>query len=375
MLQALREPVLALPGIALPIGVSFVVFEKITYVVDVYRGRCRPARDIWQYLTYVLFFPKLLAGPIIKYHDIISQFDAAPASHADDFFAGLARFMRGLVKKALVADALAQGADLVFAQDPARLTTGDCWWGVAFFALQIYFDFSGYSDMAIGIARMFGFHLLENFDRPYTATSITDFWRRWHMSFTSWIREYLYVPLGGNRGGAWRTYLNLILCFLASGIWHGAAWTFVIWGAYNGVFLILDRLFLQCWLDRMPGPVANAATVLIVMAGWVFFRSATPEAALRMLVALAGSGAAPFSDVVVTADLKWLAAAGIATCVMPRLLAGVGEFAGGRAALWHARLNGTLVQTALQSALALLFLAGVGRSIAAPFQPFLYFRF
>ncbi|HEX3181788.1 MAG TPA: MBOAT family O-acyltransferase [Beijerinckiaceae bacterium] len=367
LLQALHKPQLAIPAIALPIGVSFVVFEKITYLVDVYRGLTSPARNFSQYLTYVLFFPKLLAGPIIKYHDIVGQFEQFPESHVDDFFIGLSRFMLGLIKKTLLADTLATGADLVFAQDPAHLTSSDAWWGVLFFTLQIYFDFSGYSDMAIGIARMLGFRLLENFNKPYIATSMTDFWRRWHISLTSWIREYLYFPLGGNRAGAARTYLNLWICFLASGMWHGAAWNFVLWGAYSGLFLILDRLFLLSWLNRMPVWLANFVTVLVVMVGWVLFRSTSLHQALQIFELMLNLASAPLGAVTITNDVKSMAGVGVLICVMQRVFAHRPDF--------QRIFEGPRSQIALQSALTVLFVIGIGKSVAAPFKPFLYFRF
>ncbi|GAC1340162.1 MAG: MBOAT family O-acyltransferase [Beijerinckiaceae bacterium] len=367
LLHVLSAPQIALPAIALPIGVSFVVFEKITYLVDVYRRLAKPARNFSQYLTYVLFFPKLLAGPIIKYHDIIGQFEQFPESHVDDFFVGLARFMLGLVKKTLLADTLSGGADLVFSQDPSHLSSTDAWWGVLFFTLQIYFDFSGYSDMAIGIARMLGFRLLENFNMPYIATSITDFWRRWHISLTSWIREYLYFPLGGNRTSATRTYFNLWICFLASGIWHGAAWNFIFWGAYNGLFLILDRLFLLRWLERGPVWVANLTTLLIVMFGWVFFRSTSLSQAGYFLELMLNVTSAPASSIMITPDVKWVAAIAVLICVMQRIFTSRPDIE---------RLFGSPgFRLAIQSGLTLLFVVGVSKSIAAPFKPFLYFRF
>jgi alginate O-acetyltransferase complex protein AlgI len=367
LLQALAKPPIALPAIALPIGVSFVVFEKITYLVDVYRGLSKPSRDFSQYLTYVLFFPKLLAGPIIKYHDIIGQFEQFPESHADDFFIGFSRFMLGLIKKTLLADTLATGADLVFGQSPANLTSSDAWWGVVFFTLQIYFDFSGYSDMAIGVARMLGFRLLENFNMPYIATSMTDFWQRWHISLTSWIREYLYFPLGGNRAGAGRTYFNLWICFLASGIWHGAAWNFVVWGAYNGLFLILDRLFLLSWLERVPVWLANLITVLVVMIGWVFFRSTSLSQAVHILELMFNVASAPASAIAIAPDVKSVAFVGVVVCVVQRVFAHRPDF--------QRFFDGPRSQVALQAMLALLFIIGIGKSVAAPFKPFLYFRF
>ena len=198
----------------LPIGVSFVVFEKITYLVDTYRGVSRPAASFSDYCLFVLFFPKLLAGPILKYHEMKDQIAAPPAVEWSDFQTGLLRFARGLGRKLFIADPLGTLANQVFAADPAGLGAGFAWLGLASFTLQIYFDFSGYSDMAIGLARLMGFRLKENFDAPYVAQSMTEFWRRWHISLTTWIRDYLYMPLGGNRRGDARTYLNLWICFL-----------------------------------------------------------------------------------------------------------------------------------------------------------------
>lgn len=263
-LSASRFPLLHL---ALPIGVSFVVFEKITYLVDTWRGISRPAASFANYCLFVLFFPKLLAGPILKYHEMKDHIATPPGIAWGDFGQGTLRFARGLGRKLLIADPLGEFANQVFAADPSSLGSGMAWLGLACFTLQIYFDFSGYSDMAIGLARTMGFRLNENFNAPYAARSITDFWRRWHISLTTWIRDYLYLPLGGNRHSDIRTYVNLWICFLASGLWHGASWNFVLWGAYNGLFLTLDRLFLRKALERCGAFVATAVTLLIVMIG------------------------------------------------------------------------------------------------------------
>src|ERR1043166_1023315 len=271
--------------LALPIGVSFVVFEKITYLVDTYRGISRPAAWFTDYCLFVLFFPKLLAGPILKYHEMKDQIASPPAVRWSDFETGFLRFARGLGRKLLIADPLGAFANQIFAADPAGLGAGQAWLGLGCFTLQIYFDFSGYSDMAIGLARMMGFRLRENFNSPYIARSITGFWRRWHISLTTWIRDYLYIPLGGDRRGDARTYLNLWICFLASGLWHGASWNFVLWGAYNGLFLTLDRLFLRDALARCGRLVATGVTLFIVMIGWAIFRSDSPAHLAQFLVA------------------------------------------------------------------------------------------
>ena len=217
--------------VALPVGVSFIVFEKITYLVDIARGRSRPAPGFPTYLLYVFLFPKLLAGPIIKYHELEAQLvsSRAPAGGRPGSRVPAVHAGRGEEDRAS-RHARPPGADQAFSANPALLGCADAWWGVLFFTFQIYIDFSAYSDMAIGLARMFGFRLNENFNHPYISCSITEFWRRWHISLSTWIREYLYIPLGGNRVAPWRRYANLWVCFLASGLWHGAAWTYVALG-------------------------------------------------------------------------------------------------------------------------------------------------
>src|SRR4051794_20852833 len=274
--------------LALPIGVSFVVFEKITYLVDTYRGISRPAAAFTDYCLFVLFFPKLLAGPILKYYEMKDQIASPPAIEWSDFQIGFLRFARGLGRQLLIADPLGAFVNQIFAADPVGLSAGHAWLGLASFTLQIYFDFAGYSDMAIGLARMLGFRLKENFNSPYIAQSMTEFWRRWHISLTTWIRDYLYIPLGGNRRSEVRTYINLWICFLASGLWHGASWNFVLWGAYNGLFLTLERLFLRDALARCGRLIATAVTLFIVMIGWAIFRSESPTHLAPFLKALVG---------------------------------------------------------------------------------------
>jgi alginate O-acetyltransferase complex protein AlgI len=356
------------PLIALPVGVSFVVFEKITYLVDIYRRVSRPARNLFTYLIYVFFFPKLLAGPIIKYHEIEAQLLRLPKANLDDFSAGLLRFMLGVVKKTIIADTLAKGADMVFAAPTGAIGFADAWWGVIFFTFQIYFDFSAYSDMAIGLARMLGFRLFENFNMPYIACSITEFWRRWHISLSTWIREYLYIPLGGNRVSPARRYLNLWLCFLASGLWHGAAWTYVAWGAYNGLFLVLDKLFLLRLLERMPRWAANLLTFVVVMVGWTVFRASSLSQAGAFLAAMVQPGLSPGrAPIFITSEMTTTAAVAAAVCVVPRLPG----FSRLRAWAAGEGRHATLIQTGL----ALLFVVAVGKAVADPFTPFLYFRF
>lgn len=258
--------------LALPIGISFYTFETLTYVVDVYRGVHKPLKNFWDYQLYIILFPKLIAGPIIRYHDFAGQiYDHTSYETSENRLRGLYRFFIGLGKKVLIANAVGYEADIIFAIPHDQLGTGLAWLGALCYTFQIYFDFSGYSDMAIGLGRMMGFRFPENFNNPYTATSITDFWRKWHITLGNWMRNYLYIPLGGNRVSKWRLYFNLWFVFLASGLWHGAAWGFIIWGAYHGIFLVLERLFLAKWLAKL-GKAAFIYTFFVVMVGWVFFR-------------------------------------------------------------------------------------------------------
>lgn len=366
-LRALAESwfQLDLPGIAaiaLPIGISFIVFEKITYLVDLYRGTGVPARNPLDYLTYVFLFPKLLAGPIVKYHDIAPQLATRPR-RLDDLTAGLTRFGLGLAKKVLLADPLGEIVELTFGPDGFRLA----WIGAIAFGLQIFFDFSGYADMAIGLARIAGFRLMENFNRPYLAIGFGDFWRRWHISLSTWIRDYLYIPLGGDRVGPVRLTVNLWICFLASGLWHGAAWSFVAWGAYHGLFLTLDRLFLKRWLGRLPRALAIGLTFLAVTIGWVPFRADSLAAAVHYLHVMASPGQGPTRVTLITPDLRFVMAAGLVLCFLP------GFARVDRAARWVD--DRPLARACAQSLLLALFLVTLGKAITATFQPFLYFRF
>jgi alginate O-acetyltransferase complex protein AlgI len=358
-----RVPLLHL---ALPIGVSFVVFEKITYLVDTYRGTSQTPASFRDYCLFVLFFPKLLAGPILKYHEMRDQIATPRAVEWSDFGIGFLRFSRGIGRKLLIADPLGTFVNSIFAADPATLSAGHAWLGLASFTVQIYFDFAGYSDMAIGLARMLGFGLKENFDKPYIARSITDFWRRWHISLTSWIRDYLYKPLGGNRHGEARTYLNLWICFLLSGLWHGASWNFVLWGAYNGLFLTLDRLFLRDALARCGAVISTAATLFIVMIGWAIFRSDSPGHLMSYLSALFGMTQAT-DALEIPADLPFTLAIGAvisllpATALYPALILGFEK---------HAALRALTV-----TALVIIYVLAIARAVSVPFQPFIYFRF
>ena len=280
------------PNLPLILGISFITFHKISYLVDSYKGRAEPPRNFFDCALYIFLFPQLIAGPIIRYHDIGSQIHARKHT-AGGFLTGFSRFSIGLIKKLLLADPLGQVADQVFGFSPEGLSCFFAWGGIIAYTLQIYFDFSGYSDMAIGLGRMIGFRFPENFNRPYISQSVTEFWRRWHISLSNWMRLYLYIPLGGNRGSMSRTYLNLWVVFLISGIWHGASWNFVVWGAYYGFFLCLERAFSTSKLSKdiiLPSMLRQALTLLIIIVGWVFFRSPSLSYAISYILVMFGHG-------------------------------------------------------------------------------------
>lgn len=285
-------------NIILPLGISFYTFETISYIVDVYQGRLKPVRNLLDYALYIMFFPHLVAGPIVRPRDFLPQLRQAKRWNWDRLQLGAQFFVIGLFKKAVIADQLATLADPVFAS-PDKYASSSIWLGVMCYAVQIYCDFSGYSDMAVGIAHTFGFKLPRNFNLPYFAVNITDFWRRWHISLSNWLRDYLYIPLGGNRGGTFATYRNLMLTMLLGGLWHGASWTFVAWGLYHGLLLSLHRAVpLPRWTGHAVfKPFFVAATFLAVCVGWVFFRAQTfAEAGLilqRMAWATPGKSIEP----------------------------------------------------------------------------------
>lgn len=263
--------------IALPIGISFFTFQKISYLVDVYRGTTSPAKHLHHYLLYVAFFPQLIAGPIVRYKDIYQQITQRESKLAD-IGIGFNRFAVGLGKKVLIANPLAQITDTILAQPIDTLPGAYLWVAILAYTFQIYFDFSGYSDMAIGLGRMFGFRFLENFNRPYLSKSVTEFWRRWHISLSNWMRDYLYIPLGGNQKNSGRVYLNLWIVFLLSGLWHGASWNFILWGAFHGAFLSLEKWSKHSASFHLPDWSKQATTFFIVMLGWILFRLDTlPE--------------------------------------------------------------------------------------------------
>lgn len=293
-----------LTKIALPIGISFFTFQALSYVIDVYRKEVEVQRNPFKLGMYVAFFPQLIAGPIVRYIDIVKEIDNRSIS-IEGFSSGIMRFVVGLSKKVLIADIFAQNADSIFGLQIGELTAPIAWIGILSYSIQIYFDFSGYSDMAIGLGRMFGFHFHENFNYPYISKSLTEFWRRWHISLSTWFRDYLYIPLGGNRKG--NVYINLFIVFLATGMWHGANTTFIVWGFFHGIVLIIERVLKKknISLEGIPSLLRRVVTLLIVIIGWVIFRADTMSYAWGYLKAMFGVVDAGFKPYNIFHYLDW----------------------------------------------------------------------
>jgi alginate O-acetyltransferase complex protein AlgI len=284
-----REPI-TWAAVVLPVGISFYTFQTLSYTIDIYRGTSTPVRHFRDFMCYVSMFPQLVAGPIVRYNTIAEQLHTRTHT-LDKFYRGVLAFQAGLIKKVLLADVLAQVADGSF--DAGARSALDAWSGALAYTFQIYFDFSGYSDMAIGLGLMMAFTFPVNFDQPYRSRSITEFWRRWHISLSTWLRDYLYLPLGGNRKGPARTYVNLALVMLLGGLWHGAAWTFIAWGAYQGLWLVFERLAgKRTAYAFLPGPLQVLPTFLLIIAGWVLFRATDMAAARDYFAHMAGAGGA-----------------------------------------------------------------------------------
>jgi len=372
--NALHWGTVALAAIPLPLGISFFTFHSISYLVDIHRRNAQPQHGIGSFALYILLFPQLIAGPIIRYKDIAAQI-AQRERRFRDFAEGVRRFILGLGKKVLIANTLGGVADQVFAIAPRDLNTPAAWLGLICYALQIYFDFSGYSDMAIGLMRMFGFRVLENFNYPYISQSIREFWRRWHISLSTFFRDYLYIPLGGNQRGKARSYINLVIVFLLCGLWHGANWTFVLWGVWHGAFLVMERAGLDSTLERTWRPLRHAYALAAVIGGWVLFRCETLSHAGVFCAALAGGCAATelrypplmYLDPLVATTL---AAAFVGSMPVGRALASLID----RRAVDHPRLRaGSFTIEWLW--LAFVLVASCAYLAAGTYNPFIYFRF
>jgi alginate O-acetyltransferase complex protein AlgI len=380
-MTALHFAPVRVPEIHLPLGISFFTFHALSYVIDIYRREVRALKNPITFALYISFFPQSIAGPIVRYSDLASQL-VKRTINREGFAEGTRRFIFGLSKKMLIANTLAAPADAIFKLPSEALTAGLAWLGIVCYTLQIYFDFSGYSDMAIGLAKMFGFDFKENFNYPYVSRSVTEFWRRWHMSLSSWFRDYLYIPLGGNRHGTARTYFNLVTVFFLCGLWHGASWAFVAWGLYHGGFLVLERMRFGRLIDASPAPVRHGYTLLAVTVGWVFFRAETFTHAASFLTAMAGLGSGAGAEytpaVYLSADVVLALLAGIIASApelgwMRRFRLGAAIDGATRPRL--ARALEVAFACASVAAHAILLLASAMLLAGGTYNPFIYWTF
>lgn len=357
---------LTVPQIAMPIGISFFTFQGMSYVFDVARGEVAAQRNILYVATYISLFPQLVAGPIVRYQTIADELTVRDENIAE-ISAGIRRFIIGLAKKLIIANSVGALADEIFALPAASLSTGEVWLGAVAYSLQILFDFSGYSDMAIGLGHVFGFSFDENFNYPYTARSVTDFWRRWHISLSTWFRDYVYIPLGGNRRGLPRQLYNILVVWMLTGLWHGAAWNFVLWGLYFALLLIAEKLFLGRLLDRLPRVIGHIYALLAVVVGWIFFSAPDFQAAFAWLGAMftptAGAEGGASHALLLLGEYKVELIAAIFLCV---------PFAKKLSEKFEGKLSYRLMRDALACA---LFLLCIARVVSSTFNPFIYFRF
>lgn len=347
--------------IALPIGISFYTFQMLSYVIDVYRGNVKIQKNLLNLGLYVSLFPQLIAGPIVRYADVEDQITGRVTSWSKAH-EGVIRFMLGFSKKVLIADQLSTLVDTVFSGEYSSMISN--WIGIIAYTLQIFFDFSGYSDMAIGLGKIFGFDFLENFNYPYISQSIQEFWRRWHISLSLWFRDYLYIPLGGSRRGNFRTYINLIIVFFMTGLWHGASFNFIVWGLFYVVFLIIERLGFKKVLGRLPRVIRHFYSLFIILTGWIFFRADNLTAALvyiKGMFMLAGNDAANFLFVMNRQYWFFLAAGIFFSMPHPRVKELIGR--------------NYVIKIIADALLVLVFVISVCYMVGGSYSPFLYFRF
>lgn len=363
---------LPVPEIILPVGISFYTFQGISYLIDVYRGDTPAERKLSNLALYISLFPQLIAGPIVRYvdiaHAVIHRQENIP-----DISSGATRFIVGLGKKVLLSNALAQISDAAFGHAPGTLSISFAWLGILAYTGHIYFDFSGYSDMAIGLGKIFGFTFLENFNYPYIAKSLSEFWRRWHISLSSWFRDYLYIPLGGSRKGKARTIINLLFVWTVTGLWHGAGWTFLIWGLYYALLLIGEKYLWRAALEKAPAFIRHIYALFFIILGWVWFRADSAQAAIQYFMALFGQTEAPFLEQQTVYWLKqcWpelllapIACTPVISAVKRKLLLQSDRS-------WI-QLTGLCITRA---ALILMGILSVSSLLSSGFNPFIYFRF
>ena len=370
MLAGLSMPQITIGAMHLPLGISFFVFHSLSYVVDVYRKTASAQRNPFNMALYISLFPQLVAGPIVRYHEIKEQLTERTHTVAK-FAEGIRRFVTGLGKKMLIANALAIPADKIFALPASEVTTALAWLATICYTFQIYFDFSGYSDMAVGLGLMFGFRLPENFNYPYVARSMREFWQRWHMSLSNWFRDYLYIPLGGNRVPGWRMSLNLVIVFFLCGLWHGASWQFVAWGLYHGSFLGAERAFGARILDKLWLPFRHAYVAIVVLFSWVLFRADSFSQAMVFYKAMLGFGSVSASYPVamyLNAELSILLAVAL-ICALPL------QMWIAQSADKSPKLTGSPVFALRTAWCTAVFLFAIVEIAAGTYNPFIYFRF
>lgn len=357
-----------LPGIALPLGISFYTFQTMSYTIDVYRGEVKANRNFIEFATYVTMFPQLVAGPIVRYIDVQKQLEKRDLSWGK-FSEGVQRFIVGLAKKVILANTFASVSDEIFDFAPYDISTSVAWLGIVTYSLHIFFDFSGYSDMAIGLGKMFGFDFLENFNYPYISKSIRDFWRRWHISLSSWFRDYVYIPLGGSKGGQYNTYMNLAIVFFVTGFWHGASWNFIVWGMFHGVFIIFERLGGGKLLSK-TGPLQHIYTLLVVMIGWVFFKAETLTGALLYLKQMF----VPTSKNNLLGDFDYFITTELSITLLVGIVISIPVYSYIKNKLSHLRSN-ALWNSVYYISLIVLFHISISYIAIDSYNPFIYFRF
>lgn len=368
------------PGVSLPLGISFFTFQLVSYMVDVYGRRVDVENRFVNFATYIMMYPHLIAGPIVRFAEIADELRARTL-RLDMVGLGVQYFIVGLCQKVLIANTVAPLADGVFGAAPEAISITSAWLGVLAYSLQIYFDFCGYSNMAIGLAFMLGFHFPRNFNFPYSSRSITEFWRRWHISLSSWFRDYVYIPLGGSRVGTAKTLRNLLIVFFLTGLWHGAAWTFVVWGMFHGAFLVLERIGLSTLLARAPAFVAHTYTIVVVMVGWVFFRADDFPQALVIIGSMFGFARGEPVLPLITALTPEVVVALAAGCLLSfPLLAKCMSLLGRPKVAAHATYHGPNADTLDVHLIPIpVLLIGFVLCIAilatSSLNPFLYFRF
>ena len=359
-------------GLGLPIGISFYTFQALSYVIDIYRADAKAQKNIVNFGAYVTLFPQLIAGPIVRYKDVDDQLTCREHSIALAA-SGVRTFIAGLCKKVLLANVAGELWRSYSMLPEEELSVLGAWFGIICYSFQLYFDFSGYSDMAIGLGKIFGFRFLENFDYPYIAKSITDFWRRWHISLSSWFREYVYIPLGGNRCGVARTYINLFTVWLLTGIWHGANWNFILWGVYYAVLLIIEKAFLGKLIGKLPAVFGHIYALFFIIIGWLIFVFDASEAHLtlgegiRYLGTMFGAGGAP---IITSADVWDFVRSGVLMFVMVFAALPVG-----RRAFWNAYEKHKWVHYASSVGCVVMLFVCIAYLVDSTFNPFLYFRF